>query len=605
MTLSNDPAKEIKLGNDVTTVFSFTFVINAAADMVVTHTDALGVETTITEGTGTTNYSISVANYPGNGSITYPATLGTELATGAKLTLARVVDLDQETDLQNQAQYKPETVEATFDYSRMVDLQQQEQIDRSIKVAISDNSGADFTIPAPTADTVIGIWNAAGTAIITGPTASEISGANASAVAAAASAAAASTSETNAGTSETNAAASAVAAAASAASVAFSDVEFVTNADSPITLNSATAGKLYNCDTSSGAIIFNADAISTLTMPHVNGFVKTSSDGNSVTINCDAGDVLSTGGTAIIYSSLNSGGTHAADTDPATDTWTILKHGASAGDMIVDTFVDGTDYTSGTSTTITLSTAPGSENNVQIYMDGVFQQHNTYSVSSITVTFDAAIPSGVGEIEAVIGKTLEINVPANNSVGEPQVDDDVVNQLTAITTLEDTDVFWFGDASDSFNNKKITKANLYAAILGDLVSEGTFTPGFQATGATFGTYTTQLGYYYKVGRLVHVRMRIELGALPTGTLTGSVFINGLPFAQDATVASLFSGHSAGHVFQCNYDANMLGLVIQATTGGTIMEFKEIGDNGGEQPFAASQMNSAFEIRTAFSYLAST
>ncbi|MBL4860736.1 MAG: hypothetical protein JKX96_07750 [Acinetobacter sp.] len=137
MTLASTASKEIKLGNGSTTVFSFTFVINAADDLVVIHTDVNGLETTITEGTGTANYSISVANYPGNGTVTYPATLGTELATGEKLTLARVVALDQETDLQNQAQYKPETVEATFDYSRMIDLQQQDQISRSIIAPIS------------------------------------------------------------------------------------------------------------------------------------------------------------------------------------------------------------------------------------------------------------------------------------------------------------------------------------------------------------------------------------------------------------------------------------------------------------------------------------
>lgn len=205
MTLSTDPAKEIKLGNDSTTVFSFTFVINTAADISVIHTDSAGVETPVTEGTGTTNYSISVANYPGNGSVTYPATLGTELATGDKLTLARVVDLDQETDLQNQDKYKPETVESTFDYSRMIDLQQQDQIDRSIKAPISDNSGADYTLPTPTANTVIGLWNAAANAIIAGPTASEISNAQTYAVAAQTAQAGAETAETGAQTAQAGA----------------------------------------------------------------------------------------------------------------------------------------------------------------------------------------------------------------------------------------------------------------------------------------------------------------------------------------------------------------------------------------------------------------
>lgn len=192
MTLASTTPKEIKNGNDVTTSFSFGFVINQSSDLVVTHTDADGVETVLTEGAGTTNYSVTVSSYPGTGSITYPATLGTELATGETLTLARVVELDQDTDLQNQGAYSPSQVEAAFDYSRMIDLQQQEQIDRAIKAPISDDSGADYTIPTASAGKIIGVWNSAGTAIESGPTAGDISSAQSNAAIAAAAAATAS-----------------------------------------------------------------------------------------------------------------------------------------------------------------------------------------------------------------------------------------------------------------------------------------------------------------------------------------------------------------------------------------------------------------------------
>lgn len=219
MTLASTTPKEIKNGNGVTTVFSFTFVINQASDLVVVKTATDGTETTLTEGTGTSNYSVSVSAYPGSGSITYPATLGTELASGEKLTLKRVVDLDQETDLINQGAWKPEQVESALDYARMVDLQQQDDIDRSIKVQVSDDSGADFTLPAPAANKVIGIWNADADAIIAGPTADQISSAQTYASNAATSASAAATSETNSATSETNAAASAAAAQAAVGAV--------------------------------------------------------------------------------------------------------------------------------------------------------------------------------------------------------------------------------------------------------------------------------------------------------------------------------------------------------------------------------------------------
>ena len=150
MTLTVQNPKEIKNGNDSTTVFSFTFVLNQSSDLVVTHTNAAGVETTVTVGTGTTNYSISLPTTPGNGSITYPATLGTVLATGATLTLQRIVDLDQDTDLVNQGAWNPSQVEDALDYSRMINLQQQGELDRSIKIPVSDSAGTSLELPTNT-----------------------------------------------------------------------------------------------------------------------------------------------------------------------------------------------------------------------------------------------------------------------------------------------------------------------------------------------------------------------------------------------------------------------------------------------------------------------
>lgn len=162
MTITSTSPREIKNGNGTATVFSFTFVVNQASDLVVTLVDANGVEAVLTEGTGTTNYSVSVSSYPGAGSVTYPATLGTRLQTGEQLIIQRVVDIDQETDLVNQGAWKPEQVENTFDYSRMIDLQQQDELDRSIKASASSPIGTNTTLPAPESLALFR-WNEAAT----------------------------------------------------------------------------------------------------------------------------------------------------------------------------------------------------------------------------------------------------------------------------------------------------------------------------------------------------------------------------------------------------------------------------------------------------------
>lgn len=290
MTLTSTTPKEIKLGNGVTTVFSFGFVVNKAADLVVTHVTSAGVETTLTEGTGTSNYSISVAAYPGTGSVTYPATLGTELATGEKLVLSRVVDIDQDTDLINQGSWKPEQVEGAFDYSRMVDLQQQEQIDRSIKAPISSPTGIDYELPAPVANAVVAIWNATADAMVAGPTASAISGAQAQAVASAASAAAALVSEAAALVSENNAAASEAIALAATVGKYGAKIS-LTAADSPYTLATMTLDTLINVNTSAGSVIIDLPQASGEDDNRLVGINKIGAT-NTVTVNSFAGDTI-------------------------------------------------------------------------------------------------------------------------------------------------------------------------------------------------------------------------------------------------------------------------------------------------------------------------
>ena len=65
----------------------------------------------------------------------------------------------------------------------------------------------------------------------------------------------------------------------------------------------------------------------------------------------------------------------------------------------VDNFAAGAGFTAGSSTTVTLTATPGTENALIVMMDGVTQHHNTFSVSGTTLTFDTAIPTGVANIE--------------------------------------------------------------------------------------------------------------------------------------------------------------------------------------------------------------
>jgi len=150
MTVENQTYEVFVNGNDSATTFSFSPMVlpDSSAQLQVIKIDADDTETTLSEGSTATTYSVSVSSYPGTGSITYPASGGTPLATGARLRMKRVLTLEQQTDLENQGGYFPEIQEAQFDRSIMIDLQQQEELDRCVKVPAGDVTTTLATLQA-------------------------------------------------------------------------------------------------------------------------------------------------------------------------------------------------------------------------------------------------------------------------------------------------------------------------------------------------------------------------------------------------------------------------------------------------------------------------
>lgn len=136
-------------GNDVATVFSFSdIVISKSSDLVVVKRDIAGNETTLAEGSSSTTYSVSVSAYPGTGSITYPAVGGTPLATGEKLAMRSVRDITQDVDLENQGGYFPDVQEGAFDKLTYICQQQQDELDRSLKIPTTDTTTTLDTLQA-------------------------------------------------------------------------------------------------------------------------------------------------------------------------------------------------------------------------------------------------------------------------------------------------------------------------------------------------------------------------------------------------------------------------------------------------------------------------
>jgi len=87
------------------------------------------------------------------------------------------------------------------------------------------------------------------------------------------------------------------------------------------------------------------------------------------------------------------------------------------GNMTDNTFAAGSGFTPGTTTTLTLTVAPGSIQNTWIYFDGVYQADNSIaSLNGTTLTFNAPIPVGTQLVTVKIGSTIAVGTPGDGTV---------------------------------------------------------------------------------------------------------------------------------------------------------------------------------------------
>ena len=217
-----------------------------------------------------------------------------------------------------------------------------------------------------------------------------------------------------------------------------------------------------------------------------------------------------------------------------TTTSVVLTNGAAAGDTLqISTFVKvlgtadisvDTFTPNGSTTAFTLSENPDVEENIQVYIDGVYQEQSTYSVSTNTLTFSTAPANGTtvevsigtrnvtlanledlsmtGDLSLVdnkklligTGNDLEIYHDSNNSIikdagtGHVQVRSGTFTIGNAALTKTSA-VFNSGSSQDFYydNVKKLETTSAGATVTGDLVISGDLT--VQGTNTTLNTAT--------------------------------------------------------------------------------------------------------------------
>jgi hypothetical protein len=138
MTVSSTVYKADSTGNGVTTEFTIPFDLQDESQVLVTKVSAAGVETILVLNT---DYTVS-----GIGTASRKITLTTALPTGERVIRSPNISLTQSVDYVEGDDFPAETHEAAIDKLTLICQQLQEQLNRTVKLDISDAVDIDALI---------------------------------------------------------------------------------------------------------------------------------------------------------------------------------------------------------------------------------------------------------------------------------------------------------------------------------------------------------------------------------------------------------------------------------------------------------------------------
>jgi hypothetical protein len=441
MTISSTTNTVSYTGNGSTTAFAVPYAFFGTG----TTSEIQVVEVVIATGAETVKSNGSDYTVAGGSGTTGTVTAATAPASTVKWVINRATTQTQETDYVENDPFPAESHEEALDRLTAIDQEQQRALDRTAQLPDGYTGAFDPTLPTIITGSTVLAFNAGATAFEIGPTTAAISGAAAAAAAAAVSA---------------NAAAASAAAAATSYDD-FDDRYLGQKATDPTLDNDGDAlltGALY-FNTSNNVMMVYTGSAWVRTTPTTGDQANIDAvTANATNINTVATNVVDITNFADVYI-----GPSASDPTVRVDTSPL-----QAGDLYFNTTVDelrvysGSQWVAGTAGTLavqrysgdgstvafTLATAPTGENNTQVYVSGVYQQKDTYSVSGVTLTFSAAPPIGTDNIEVVTISTLALGETDASLVTYTASGAGVVERTVESVLRETVSVTDFGAVGD-------------------------------------------------------------------------------------------------------------------------------------------------------------
>jgi len=208
----------------------------------------------------------------------------------------------------------------------------------------------------------------------------------------------------------------------------------------------------------------------------------------------------------------------------------------------------------GVATAFTLAVEPGTKNNTQAFIDGVYQEKATYSTSGTTITFTTAPASGTS-VEVMCFTATTTGAPSDGTVSTAKLADDAV---TAAKIADDA-VVTAAIADDAVVAAAIADDAVVAAAIADNavdiarlnVSDGSANQVLTTNGSGTLSFATVGGAYSD--------WSIISGATNLAAKGQYVSNNGSAVTHVLPAASVAGGNDGDSIIICNAGAGLVTL----------------------------------------------
>ena len=177
------------------------------------------------------------------------------------------------------------------------------------------------------------------------------------------------------------------------------------------------------------------------------------------------------------------------------------------------------DLTGASGDSLTLTHAVSNANDIALYINNVRQEPvSAYSTNGTAVSLTGSVVSSDDIYVIYLARAVQTTVPPDGSVSTAKIADDAVNLTSKVTGV-------------------LPIANGGTGVSsGFSYSEGTWTPVVEnGWGILNPTYSTNVGYYTKIGNLVHITFKIVLNGGSTNS--NPLLINVIPFASNQPISN--------------------------------------------------------------------